>query len=272
MESVFTYGEARVIAECCGNHQGDMDVAKRMIEAAAASGAWAAKFQKRDPDTFKAMTYPHPCAEQSFGRTYGEHRARLEFTPEQHVELQRVCRDNGIHYSSSVWDVRSMKEITALAPPYIKIPAARNTRTEIARACAPYPPLHVSLGMLSHDEIPVVAEAWPYDTVFYAATSGYPIAFGEACLLEIPRLPRPCGWSSHVPGTIAEIAAYTLGATYIEKHFTLDRSAKGTDQANSLEPMEFAKLVGDLRDVREALTMKPITLMEIERVQKEKLS
>ena len=152
------YGKPFVIAEAGCNHKGDMQIAHEMIMTAAIyCKADAIKFQKRCPRellTPEQYDAPHPHPENSYGRTYGEHREALEFTLEQHAQLKKWCEEAGIVYSTSVWDMTSAKEIASLEPEFIKIPSACNTHYEMLRwLCANYKgEIQLSFGMTTHEE------------------------------------------------------------------------------------------------------------------------
>lgn len=278
-----------VIAEIGCNHKGDMDIAKRLIRTAAIyCEVDAVKFQKRcnrellTPEQYNA---PHPNPSNSYGKTYGEHREFLEFTVEQHRELKEYCEEMNIVYSTSVWDLTSAKEIASLHPKFIKIPSACNNHYEMLEwLCDNYEgEIHISLGMTTHEEEEKLIQLFEKkgrnkDVVLYVCTSGYPVAFGDVCLLEITRVRemyenrvKRIGFSGHHLGIAVDIAAYTLGASVIERHYTLDRTWKGTDHAASLEPEGVRKLKRDLMATYEALHYKEKEILDVEAVQREKL-
>ena len=278
-----------VIAEIGCNHKGDMDIAKRLIRTAAIyCEVDAVKFQKRcnrellTPEQYNA---PHPNPANSYGKTYGEHREFLEFTVEQHRELKEYCEEMNIVYSTSVWDLTSAKEIASLHPKFIKIPSACNNHYEMLEwLCDTYEgEIHISLGMTTHEEEEKLIQLFEKkgrnkDVVLYVCTSGYPVAFGDVCLLEITRVRemyenrvKRIGFSGHHLGIAVDIAAYTLGASVIERHYTLDRTWKGTDHAASLEPEGVRKLKRDLMATYEALHYKEKEILDVEAVQREKL-
>lgn len=279
----------QVIAEIGCNHAGDMKLAERMIHVAAHfCEADVVKLQKREPRTLlteEQYDAPHPNASHSYGSTYGEHREFLEFTLDQHRTLMQVCTDAGITYSTSTWDLPSAQAITTLQPSLIKIPSAANANFEmLAYLCGEFGgELHVSLGMTQRrEEEEIVAFLDRHErlgsTVLYACTSGYPVPFEDLCLREITRLldtygqsVSGVGLSGHHLGIAADIAAQTLGANWIERHFTLDRTMKGTDHAASLEPDGMRKLVRDVTAVHSALKMKREEILPIEQEQRKKL-
>lgn len=283
------YRKPRVIAEIGCNHMGDIDIAKEMIKTAHIfCKADIVKFQKRNnkelltPEQYNA---PHPNPYHSYGSTYGEHRECLEFTAQQHKELKQLCDTIGIKYSSSVWDITSAKEIAALEPEMIKIPSAcNNNLTMIEWLCDNYQgEIHVSVGMTTRQEEEELVGFFEkkkrnQDVVLYACTSGYPVPFKDVCLLEITRLieafghrVKEIGYSGHHHGIAIDVAAYTLGAQTIERHYTLDRTWKGTDHAASLEPDGLRRVVRNLFAMKEALTYKQEELLDIEKIQRNKL-
>ncbi|HBA69655.1 MAG TPA: N-acetylneuraminate synthase [Lachnospiraceae bacterium] len=283
------YIEPFVVAEIGCNHKGDINIAKEMIEAAAIyCKVDAVKFQKRCNNellTLEQRNAPHPHPECSYGKTYGEHREFLEFNADQHRELKELCEQMNIIYSSSVWDLTSAKEIAGLNPKFIKVPSACNNHYEmLGWLCDNYGgEIHVSLGMTTYGEEERLIKLFEdrkrhKDLVVYICTSGYPISFEDACLLEITRIRdtyegivKRIGFSGHHNGIAVDVAAYTLGASIIERHYTLNRTWKGTDHAASLEPDGLRKLKRDLMAAYKALTYKEKEILDVEMVQREKL-
>lgn len=278
-----------VIAEIGCNHKGEMEIAKELIKIAKIFGnADAVKFQKRNNKellTEEQYNAPHPNFSNSYGDTYGAHREFLEFDVEQHSELKKYCEEIGITYSTSVWDTTSAKEITSLNPEFIKIPSACNNNYEMLGWLSENysGEIHISTGMTTKDETAVLVDFFTEkgrnkDLVLYNCTSGYPVPFEDVCLLDINilnqkygHLVKHIGFSGHHLGIAVDIAAYTLGANIIERHYTLDRTWKGTDHAASLEPMGLRKLTRDLNAVYQALTFKSSDILPIEQIQRDKL-
>lgn len=277
-----------VIAEIGCNHKGKMDIAYELIKTAKECGAHIAKFQKRHNKellTEEQYNAPHPNPRNSYGDTYGAHREFLEFTVDQHRELQAYCNDIGIEYSTSVWDTTSAKEITSLNPSFVKVPSACNNHTDMLLTLIHdfNGDIHVSLGMTSkEEEATLIALFREHNAlnrlVIYHCTSGYPVAFEDLNLLEITTLNtqygndvKGIGFSGHHLGIAVDIAAYTLGAPYIERHFTLDRTWKGTDHAASLEPTGLRKLCRDLNAAHKSLQYKKGDFVDVEIEQREKL-
>jgi sialic acid synthase len=278
-----------VIAEIGCNHKGEMDIAKELIKIAKIfCNADAVKFQKRHNRellTDEQYNMPHPNPANSYGDTYGAHREYLEFTASEHQELKDYCEEIGIVYSTSVWDTTSAKEIAALKPEFIKIPSACNNNYEMLEwLCKNYEgEIHISTGMTTKDETAILVDFFSQhkrnqDLVLYNCTSGYPVPFEDVCLLDIKILQdkygdkvKHIGFSGHHLGIAVDIAAFTLGANIIERHYTIDRTWKGTDHAASLEPMGLRKLTRDLHAVYKALSYKSKDILDIEMVQREKL-
>lgn len=279
----------RIIAEVGCNHKGDMTIAKEMIMTAATyCKADVVKFQKRcnkellTPEEYNA---PHPNPSNSYGATYGEHREYLEFSLEQHRQLQQWCKEYGIEYSTSVWDLTSAKEIITLRPKLIKVPSACNLNKPMLQyLCDNYSgEIHLSFGMTTKEEEEEIVSFFEKkgrakDVVLYNCTSGYPVPFEDICLLELTRMRRAygnrvkaIGFSGHHLGIAVDSAAVALGAEWIERHYTLDRTWKGTDHAASLEPDGVRKLARDCRAVAKALTYKGKDILDIEMVQRNKL-
>lgn len=278
-----------VIAEIGCNHKGDMEIAHEMIQTAAIfCKVDAVKFQKRcikellTPEQYNA---PHTVPYNSYGATYGEHREYLEFTVEQHHQLKVWCDALNIAYSSSVWDLTSAKEIASLNPKFIKIPSAINNNHKILQwLCDNYEgEIQISLGMTTKAEERELVELFEkngrnQDLVIMACTSGYPVPDEDMCLLEISRLRetygnrvKHIGFSSHHAGIALDVSAYTLGATVFERHFTLNRTWKGTDHAASLEPDGLRRTKRNVMSAWKALTYKKEEILPIEKVQREKL-
>ena len=289
----------KIIAEIGCNHKGDMEIAKKMIRTIANfCEADVAKFQKRTNRellTPEEYSRPHPVADNAYGPTYGAHREYLEFDQDQHRDLMKECEANGVEYSTSVWDLTAAKEMAALNPPLLKIPSATNQHFELQGwLCENFGgEIHVSTGMSTRAEIAGIVKFYKdrgraKDLVIYACTSGYPVAVEDICLLEIGRLMdeygadiRGVGFSGHHLGIAPDVAATTIGRmkemtshgrfSHIERHFTLDRSWKGTDHAASLEPDGLRKLRRDVTNVDAALTFKSSDILPVEAVQRDKL-
>jgi len=283
------YTKPKVVAEIGCNHKGEMEIAKELIDIAKFCGADYAKFQKRNSRellTEDQYNSPHPNQMHAYGKTYGEHREFLEFSVEQHAELKAYCQTKNIGYATSVWDVTSAREIIGLQPDYIKIPSACNNHFELLKVLRDEYKggVHVSFGMTTHAEEAAIVEFFEQTNsakdrlVIYSCTSGYPVAFKDVNLLEINRLYEIYGervseiaFSGHHLGIAIDNVAYTLGARWVERHFTKDRTWKGTDHAASLEPEGMRKLVRDLNASYSSLNFKQEEILDVEKVQREKL-
>lgn len=279
----------KIIAEIGCNHKGDMQIAKELIMTAATyCKVDVVKFQKRcnkellTPEEYNA---PHPNPANSYGSTYGAHREFLEFTLEQHRQLQKWCSEYGVEYATSVWDITSAKEITTLQPKLIKVPSACNlNKAMLQYLCDNFGgEIHLSFGMTTKEEEDEIVNFFEKngrakDLVLYNCTSGYPVPFEDICLLELTRMRKmyaskvkAIGFSGHHLGIAVDCAAIALGAEWVERHYTLDRTWKGTDHAASLEPDGVRKLARDCRAVAKALTYKQKDVLDIEIVQRNKL-
>ena len=279
----------KIIAEIGCNHKGDMAIAKEMIMTAATyCKADVVKFQKRNNKELlseEEYNTPHPNPSNSYGNTYGEHRENLEFDIEQHKQLKAWCDEYGIIYSTSVWDLTSAKEIASLNPDLIKVPSACNlNKPMLEYLCDNYMgEIHLSFGMTTQEEEETIVGLFESkdrakDLILYSCTSGYPVPFEDICLYEISRLKskfekrvKAIGFSGHHLGIAVDSAAVALGAEWIERHYTLDRTWKGTDHAASLEPDGMRKLARDCKAVFKALTYKSEDVLDIEKVQRNKL-
>ncbi len=285
----FQYETPKVIAEIGCNHMGQFETAIEFVQLAKSCGADIAKFQKRNSRellTESQYNAPHPNPYHAYGSTYGAHREFLEFTQAQHAQLKAYAESIGIGYSTSVWDVTSAQEIIELNPRFIKVPSACNNHFEMLRLLRDNysGDIHLSFGMTTQEEEELVVQFFEETgqaksrLVIYSCTSGYPVPFKDVCLLEIKRLydvfgsrVQSVGFSGHHLGIGIDLAAYTLGAHWIERHFTKDRTWKGTDHAASLEMPGLQKLVRNLHQTHESLRYKENEILEIESFQRDKL-
>ena len=289
MINKINFQSPKIIAEIGCNHKGDFEIAKELIRLAKQCDAAYAKFQKRNSKellTEEQYNAPHPVPYNAYGNTYGAHREFLELDIEQHADLKTYCESIGIGYATSVWDMTSAYEVMDLKPDFIKIPSACNNHFDMLKLLRDKydGEIHVSFGMTTKEEMEAIAALFEATNVaknrlvLYSCTSGYPVPFEDVCLLEIHRLKeqfghrvKSIGFSGHHLGIAIDIAAYTLGAHWIERHFTKDRTWKGTDHAASLEPAGLGKLARDLTATYKALNYKKEDILEIEQVQRNKL-
>ena len=289
MENV-RYEQPKVMAEIGCNHMGQLDIAKDLLDLAKRCGCDYAKFQKRSPKellTTDQYDAPHPVPYNSYGATYGEHREFLEFTLAQHRELKEHADSIGLGYSCSVWDVTSAREIVSLNPDLIKVGSPSNMHWEMLEILREeyMGDVHISTGMTTRAEIEQIVQFWEQGrgdaknrVVLYSCTSGYPVPVEDVCLLEIvvmrkkyARRVKAIGFSGHHNGIAIDVAAYTLGAEWDERHFTKNRTWKGTDHAASLEPGGMERLVRDLNNTWKCMSMKEQEILPIEEPQRSKL-
>jgi N-acetylneuraminate synthase len=281
--------QPKIIAEIGCNHKGDINIAREMIITAAAyCKVDIVKFQKRNNKellTEEEYNAPHPNQTHSYGTSYGMHREYLEFNLDQHRQLQTWCKENNVEYSTSIWDVTSAKEICRLNPALIKIPSACNLNKELLEYLSENfgGEIHLSFGMTTKEEEEKIITFFELkkrnqDLIIYSCTSSYPVPFEDVCLLEITRLQKKygsrvkaIGFSGHHLGIAVDSAAVALGAEWIERHFTLDRTWKGTDHAASLEPDGLRKMVRDCHAVHKALCYKQSDILAVEEEQRDKL-
>jgi N-acetylneuraminate synthase/sialic acid synthase len=253
-----------VIAEVGHNHQGDVDKCKELFRVARECGADAVKLQKRDNRAlYTREMYEKPYDnENSFGATYGEHREALEFGRDEYRELQRYCREIGVTFFATAFDLPSADFLESLDMPAYKIASGDLRTSPLLRHVARFgKPMIVSTGGATMEDI-----MRAYDTImpinqrlcFLQCTAAYPASAEDLNLNVITtlraRFPElVIGLSDHENGIAMAVAAYVLGARVVEKHFTLNHTWKGTDHAFSLEPIGMRKLVRDLHRTRAAL-------------------
>lgn len=254
--------EAFVIAEIGHNHQGSVELCEKFFQSAASSGATAVKLQKRNnkllyTKSFFDSPYAGPT---SFGETYGLHREFLEFGKQEYKHLQQVAKDLNLIFFATAFDLSSADFLLDLNVPVIKI-ASGDLRSAplISHLGKQEIPLIISTGGANLQEITrALEDVDPNKIGLLQCTAAYPAEAEEMDLLAIKQFrdlfPNTVvGLSSHDRGIAFPVAAYTLGARIIEKHFTIDRSMKGTDHAFSLEPTGFEKMVRDLKLLKLAL-------------------
>ena len=248
-----------VVAEIGINHNGSIELAKALIDAATAAGCDAVKFQKRTVEIVYSSEELARPRDNPFGPTNGDLKRGLEFGPDHYAEIDRYCRSKGIGWFASCWDESSVDFIEQFRPPCLKIASASLTDDNLLRHHrATKRPLIVSTGMSTLEQIDHAVELLGrQDLILLHATSTYPSDLRELNLLVIPRLLErygiPIGYSGHEVGLYTTLAAVVLGACVVERHITLDRAMWGSDQAASVEPQGFARLVKDIRAVETAL-------------------
>ena len=250
-----------VIAEIGLNHNGDVELAKRLIDVAADAGAQAVKFQKRTPEISTPEHMKSVMRETPWGTmTYLEYRYRVEFNREQYIEIGDHATMRGLAWFASPWDVPSVAFLEDLNTVAYKIASASVTDIEMLEAIAATgKPVILSTGMSTLEQIDRAVETLGTENlVILHATSTYPLPAGEANLRMIPSLQAryagvPVGYSGHETGLQISLAAVALGAVAVERHITLDRAMWGSDHAASLEPQGLEHLVRDIRVIEEAM-------------------
>jgi len=250
---------AFIVAEIGINHNGRLELAQQLIHAAAGAGSHAVKFQKRTvSQVYSAAELARP-RESPFGTTNGDLKHGLEFGREQYREIDHTCREAGLLWFASCWDLESVDFMDAFEPPCYKIASPCLTDHELLRRCRQTGrPLLLSTGMSTIDEIDAAVAVLGRDQlVLMHCTSTYPSQTDElnlkAMRLLSERYDVPVGYSGHEVGLATTIAAVALGAAVVERHLTLDRAMWGSDQAASIEPHGFERLVKDITAVERAL-------------------
>jgi N-acetylneuraminate synthase len=252
---------AYIIAEIGINHNGDLNIAKQMIDAAAHAGVDAVKFQKRTPEICTPPDQQKQMRETPWGYiTYLEYRYKVEFNEDQYCEIEKYCKQKGITWLVSVWDEPSVDFMEKFDTPAYKIPSASLTDYKLIRkARATGKPLITSSGMSTIEQIHQgVKIAGEKDLVLMHCTSTYPCEPEELNLKMVQTLRSefpeiPVGYSGHEVGLVPSSVAVALGACMVERHLTLDRAMWGSDQAASVEPGGFERLVKYIRVTEAAL-------------------
>jgi N-acetylneuraminate synthase len=252
---------AYVIAEIGINHNGDLAIAKQMIDAAVHAGVDAVKFQKRTPEIATPPDQQKQMRETPWGYiSYLDYRYKVEFSEGQYCEIEKYCKDKGITWLVSVWDEPSVDFMEKFDTPAYKIPSASLTDSGLIRkAQATGKPVILSTGMSTMQQIRKGAEIMEgKDLVLMHCTSTYPCEPEELNLKMVQTLRdefpnTPVGYSGHEVGLVPSAVAVALGACMVERHLTLDRAMWGTDQAASVEPGGFERLVKYIRVSEAAL-------------------
>ena len=253
----FTVGEGHpvyVIGEIGLNHNGDVEIAKRLIDVAAVAGVQAVKFQKRTPEISTPEHMKQVPRETPWGTmTYLEYRYRVEFDRDQYAEIGAYADSRGLDWYASPWDEPAVDFLEDLDVVAHKVASASVTDLGLLRRLRETgKPIILSTGMSTIEQIDRAVEVLGTDNlVMLHATSTYPLPAEEANLLMIPTLKErygvPIGYSGHEPGLQISLAAVAMGAVAVERHITLDRAMWGSDHAASLEPHGLMSLVRDIR-------------------------
>ena len=267
------------IAEIGINHNGDMKLAKQLIDVAVEAGCDAVKFQKRTVDKVYTKEYLDGPRESPWGTTQREQKEGLEFGLEDYKEIDRYCKEKDIEWFASVWDVDSQIFLRQFALKYNKVASAMLGNMELLQEMASEKRYtYISTGMSTYEEVDQAVEIFrkagcPFEILHCNST--YPMAVEDANLKLIPALRErynvPVGFSSHETGYVATLGAVALGATSIERHITLDTTMYGSDQKASIEPGPLKQLVADIRLMESALGTGKKTLSPAEMAVRKKL-
>ena len=252
---------AYIIGEIGINHNGDIDVAKKLMEVAKNAGADAVKFQKRTPELCVPEHQRNQMRDTPWGYiTYLDYRYKVEFGEEAYTEIDRFAKEIGIDWFASSWDIPSLDFIERFNPPAHKLPSALLTDLELLRAYrATGKPLIVSTGMSTLNEIKAALEIIGEENLILChTTSSYPCPPEELNLRMIQTLRDmtiicPIGYSGHEVGLVPSAVAVAMGACLVERHITLDRAMWGSDQSASVEPQGLASLVKYIRVTERSL-------------------
>ena len=250
-----------IIAEIGINHNGDINIAKKLIDAAVLAGCDAVKFQKRTPELCVPAEQANVMRETPWGLiTYMEYRHRVEFGQEEFEKIDHYCKERNIAWFASCWDERAVDFINKFTPPCYKIASAGITNDNLLKFHRKWgKPIILSTGMAN---MPIIEHAIEVlgkdDLIVLHCTSTYPCKVEELNLKGIITLREkfpeiPIGYSGHEVGLSTSLAAAVLGACVIERHITLDRAMWGSDQSASIEPQGFMRLVRDIRTIEKAM-------------------
>ena len=267
-----------VISEIGINHNGDLDVAKRLNDISKIAGCDVVKFQKRNPDVCVPEHQKETIKSTPWGdMTYIEYKHRMEFGETEYKEIQSHCKNIGIDWSVSVWDLDSLDFIRDYDISLVKIPSALLTDHELIEACKSLDKkIVLSTGMSTVEEIDLAVDCLDgHDFSLLHCNSTYPAPIEDINLRCISRLKEryecEVGYSGHEFGLTTTIASICLGATVIERHITLDRTMWGTDQMCSVEPHGLIKLVKGIRELEMALGDGVKKITEGEKLVRDKL-
>ena len=250
-----------IIAEIGINHNGSIKTALKLIGEAAKAGCNAVKFQKRTPEICTPRDQWEIMRDTPWGRmSYIDYRYKVEFGEKEYALIDEFCKEKNIIWFASCWDEPSVDFMEKFNPPLYKAASASLTDIDLLKKKkATGKPLILSTGMSTMDEIFRAVDEIGTDKIMIAhSTSAYPCPLEQLNLKMIPELQKlfpevPIGYSGHETGLATTVAAVVLGATFVERHFTIDRAMWGSDQAASVEPIGMARLVKDIRDTQTAL-------------------
>lgn len=269
-----------IIAEIGINHNGDIDIAKRLIDISAAAGCDAVKFQKRNPDICVPEHQKHVMRDTPWGKmTYLDYKYKVEFGKKEYDEINRYCKEKAIAWSASPWDLDSLEFLNEYDIPFIKIASASITDKELLKkACQTGKKVIISTGMSSEEEIYEavnILKDYANDYAILHCNSCYPAPIEELNLSCIKTLKDKynceVGYSGHEFRLGTTVAAVYLGATIIERHITLDRTMWGSDHMASVEPQGIFKLVSGIRELEKCYGDGIISVSENEKEARNKL-
>lgn len=268
-----------ITAEIGINHNGNLELAKRMIDAAAVAGCDAVKFQKRTIDKVYTQDFLDSPRKSPWGDSQRAQKEGLEFSKREYDIIDVYCKEKKIGWFASAWDVDSQKFLQQYDLKYNKVASAMLTNFELLEVIAKEGKhTFIGTGMSSYDEIDYAVSVFkkyncPYEIMHCNST--YPMPLEDANLKLIPVLAKRygcgVGYSGHEEGTLVSTCAVAVGATSIERHITLDRNMYGSDQKASIEPFEFCKLVRDIRNLEKIMGDGIKRLSEAEEAVKKKL-
>lgn len=267
-----------IIAEIGINHNGSLEIAKKLIDIAAFSGCDAVKFQKKNPDISTPEHMKNIIKKTPWGEmTYLEYKKKIEFENKEYAEIDEYCNNKNILWSASIWDANSFNFLMTFNPPWIKIPSAMLTNYKLLKVCVSKDiPIILSTGMSTIAEIDNAYSILKNtDLTLLHCNSCYPAPINELNLKMIETLKQrydcKIGFSGHEFGLTTTIASIYLGAEVIERHITLDRTMWGTDQMSSIEPHGLIKLVRGIRSLESAYDNGIKRISDCEQNIKEKL-
>jgi len=250
-----------IVAEIGINHNGDMNICKKLIDVAADSGANCVKFQKRDIDQVYTQEFLNSSRESQWGTTQREQKTGLEFSAEQYQEIENYCKSKDLDWFASAWDINSQKFLRQFNSKYNKVASAMIVHTELLKEIASEGKhTFISTGMTTYDDIQAAVDIFRKANCSFElmhTVSTYPMKDEDANLNMIKTLREKfdcnVGYSGHEVGLAVSYAAAALGISSLERHITLDRAMYGSDQSASVEPSGFKQLVGAVRKIELAM-------------------
>lgn len=268
-----------IIAEIGINHNGDMKLAKKLIDTAVIAGCDAVKFQKRTVDKVYTKEYLDGPRQSPWGTTQRAQKEGLEFGKEQYDEIDRYCKEKGIEWYASAWDIDSQKFLQQYDCKYNKVASAMLTKDELLEEIAAEKKYtFIATGMSSYEEIDHAVEIFrkhdcPFELMHCNSTYPMPMEDANLKLIHVLAEKYGCkvGYSGHEAGTLVSTCAVAAGATSIERHITMDRNMYGSDQKASIEPYELCRLVKDIRDTEKIMGTGEKVLTAAEEEVKKKL-